>query len=113
MNRKKGFVLYMDNLNTIRTLPDLQLGILFRALATYAEAAADCSAEEMLAPCEILGRFPDLEPATVMAYCFIADTICRDTQKWKVKQQNYSNAAKVRQQERRSREEVLAELRGC
>ena len=111
MNHKKGFVLYLDNLHIIRALPDPQLGLLFRALADYATAAAEGSFEETVTPTDFLSHFPDMEPAVLMAYSFISDTICRDTLKWKAKQQNYSAAARERERERRSREEVLAELR--
>ena len=111
MNCKKGFILYLDNLHCLKALTDPQLGLLFRALAGYAAAAAEGGPEETVAPAEMAARFPDMDPAAAMAYSFIAETIHRDTLKWKEKQQNYSAAAKERERERRSREEVLAELR--
>ena len=111
MNCKKGFILYLDNLHCMKALSDLQLGLLFRALAGYATAAAEGSAEETVTPGEVVTRYPDMDPAALMAYSFIAETIHRDTLKWKEKQQHYSDAAKGRERDRRSREEVLAELR--
>ena len=109
MNCKKGFVLYLDNLECIRSLSTPQLGILFRALNCYGMASAEGSLEETPEPAALLDKFPDMDPATVMAYCFMADSIYRDTLKWKTKQRNYCDAAKERS--RRSREEVLSELR--
>ena len=67
--------------------------------------------EETLEPAAILPDFSTMDPAAVMAYSFIADSIYRDTLKWKSKQMNYSAAAKERERGRRSREEVLSELR--
>jgi len=111
MNCKKGFILYFDNLHCIRDLSNIQRGLLFQALAGYAMAAAEGGVEDTIAPAEMAARFSDMDPATVMAYSFIAETIRRDTLKWKEKQRHYSDAAKERERERRSREEVLLELR--
>lgn len=51
------------------------------------------------APEEILGEFPDLAGETRVAYRFLAETIRRDTEKWKAKQRRYQEAAARRTEE--------------
>lgn len=50
-------------------------------------------------PEEILGEFPDLAGETRVAYRFLAETIRRDTEKWKAKQRRYQEAAARRTEE--------------
>ena len=50
-------------------------------------------------PEEVLRQHPGLREETRMAYRFLAETIRRDTEKWKEKQRRYQEAAARRQGE--------------
>ena len=76
---KKSFVLYFDMYPSIHILPNDQKGILLDAVFEYARSAA---AEEST-PEQVLLRFPDMSEACCMAFRFVAETIRRDTEKWK------------------------------
>ena len=43
---------------------------------------------------------PDLPPETRMAFLFVAQSIRRDTDRWRLKRQRYSEAAQRRREER-------------
>ena len=90
--QKKSFVLYFDMYPSIRVLPTDQKGMLLGAEFEYARSAAerDCTPEE------IMTRYPDMSQACCMAFRFMAETIRRDTEKWKAKHRRYSEAAKAR-----------------
>ena len=64
-------------------------------LYRYAMAAEKAPTD----PEEILGEFPDLAGETRVAYRFLAETIRRDTEKWKAKQRRYQEAATRRTEE--------------
>lgn len=67
-------------------------------LYRYAMAAEKAPTD----PEEILREFPDLAGETRVAYRFLAETIRRDTEKWKAKQRRYQDAAARRTEERKS-----------
>lgn len=90
--QKKSFVLYFDMYPSIRVLPADQKGMLLGAVFEYAQSAA----ERDITPEEIMARYPDISQACSMAFRFVAETIRRDTEKWKAKHKRYSEAAKVR-----------------
>ena len=90
--QKKSLVLYFDMYPSIRVLPADQKGMLLGAVFEYAQSAA----ERDITPEEIMARYPDMSQACSMAFRFVAETIRRDTEKWKAKHKRYSEAAKVR-----------------
>ena len=89
---KKSFVLYFDMYPSIHVLPDDQKGMLLDAVFEYARSAATREST----PEEILVRYPDMCQACCMAFRFVAETIRRDTEKWKAKHIRYSEASKAR-----------------
>ena len=94
---KKSFVLYFDMYPSIHILPNDQKGILLDAVFEYARSAAEESTPE-----QVLLRFPDMSEACCMAFRFVAETIRRDTKKWKAKHRRYSQASKARWEKERS-----------
>lgn len=90
--QKKSFVLYFDMYPSIRTLPTDQKGFLLEAVFEYAQAAAERGSP----PEEVLARHPDMSQECRMAFRFVAETIRRDTEKWKEKHKRYSEAARAR-----------------
>ena len=111
---KKSFMLYFDNFNSIAALSAEQRGELLLLLYRYAMAADRAPTD----PERILEQYPVLDGAGRMAYSFLAETIRRDTEKWKAKQRRYQAAAARRQEDpsspppaggRKSREGTAAE----
>ena len=96
--QKKSFVLYFDMYPSIRVLPADQKGMLLGAVFEYAQSAA----ERDITPEEIMARYPDMSQACSMAFRFVAETIRRDTEKWKAKHRRYSQASKARWEKERS-----------
>ena len=96
--RKKSFMLYFDNFNSIAALPAEQRGELLLLLFRYAIAADKAPID----PEEVLEQYPLLNDAGRMAYRFLAETIRRDTEKWKNKQRRYQAAAARRWEARPS-----------
>ena len=96
--RKKSFMLYFDNFNSIAALPAEQRGELLLLLYRYAIAADKAPID----PEEMLEQYPLLNDAGRMAYSFLAETIRRDTEKWKDKQRRYQAAAARRWEARPS-----------
>lgn len=92
---KKSFMLYFDNFNSIAALPPEQRGELLLLLYRYAMAADKAPTD----PKVILERYPVLDRAGEMAYSFLAETIRRDTERWKAKQRRYQAAAARRWEE--------------
>lgn len=101
---KKSFMLYFDNFPCVAALDAEQRGELLLLLYRYAMAADKAPTE----PEEVLRQHPDLKEETRMAYRFLAETIRRDTEKWKEKQRRYQEAAARRQEpvSRRAREQA-------
>ena len=95
---KKSFVLYFDMYPSIHVLPDDQKGMLLDAVFEYARSAAAGKST----PEEVLLRFPDMSEACCMAFRFVAETIRRDTEKWKAKHIRSSKASKARWEKERS-----------
>ena len=95
---KKSFVLYFDMYPSIHVLPDDQKGMLLDAVFEYARSAAAGKST----PEEVLLRFPDMSEACCMAFRFVAETIRRDTEKWKAKHRRYFQASKARWEKERS-----------
>ena len=96
--RKKSFMLYFDNFHSIAALPAEQRGELLLLLYRYAIAADKAPID----PEEMLEQYPLLNDAGRMAYRFLAETIRRDTEKWKDKQRRYQAAAARRWEARPS-----------
>lgn len=88
-SEKKGFVLYFDSWESLAELSAAQRGELLAALFVYASEV--CRADEN--PLSFVRRFTGMEPDTRMAFCFMANAIRRDTQKWLSRQQNCRKAA--------------------
>ena len=86
---KKSFMLYFDNFKSIAALSPEQRGELLLLLYRYAMAADKAPTD----PKVILEQYPVLDGAGEMAYSFLAETIRRDTEKWKAKQRRYQAAA--------------------
>lgn len=89
---KKSFLLYLDNYPCVEALTTEQRGQLLLMLYRYA-IAEDMAPTD---PASLLGEFPDMEDGARMAYLFLAETIRRDTERWKAKQRRYRNAARRR-----------------
>ena len=82
MGSKKSFVLYFDAYRCLIQLPVDQRGELITALFEYAREAAERPEAE---PGELLARHPAMTAETWMAFSFLAETIRRDTEKWREK----------------------------
>lgn len=95
---KKSFVLYFDMFPSITGLPPDQRGELFSALFSYARAEAEGPTEQE----EIFSQYPDMGPEARMAFRFMAETIRRDTEKWREKRARYVKAARERAEKSRS-----------
>lgn len=98
---KKSFMLYFDNFKSIAALSPEQRGELLLLLYRYAMAADKAPTD----PKVILEQYPVLDGAGEMAYCFLAETIRRDTEKWKAKQRRYQAAAARRWEQLPARKE--------
>ena len=94
MAEKKSFVLYFDMYPNLRALPPDQKGELFSALFEYAAAEAEEEAADNKE--RVLASHPSMDSGTRMAFSFIAETIHRDTVKWREKQVRYRIAAEKR-----------------
>ena len=90
--QKKSFLVYFDMYPSIHILPIEQKGMLLDAMFEYAQAAA----KQEGSPETVLARCPDMSQACCMAFRFVAETIRRDTEKWRDKHKRYSEAAKTR-----------------
>lgn len=102
MTEKKSFVLYFDIYPSIRDLPADQRGELFSAVFEYAEQEVEYPEEDSSVNKEwTLARHPHMGSAARMAFSFIAETIHRDTAKWREKQTRYRIAAEKRWAEER------------
>lgn len=86
---KKSFMLYFDNFKSIAALSAEQRGELLLQLFRYAMAEDKAPTD----PETILEQYPVLNGEGRMAYSFLAETIRRDTEKWKDKQRRYQAAA--------------------
>ena len=95
-SEKKSFLMYFDNYPCLTALPDAQRGKLLLLLFRYAMEADRHPVE----PESFIEQEPDLPPETRMAFLFVAQSIRRDTDRWRVKRQRYSEAAQRRREER-------------
>lgn len=92
MSGKNSFILYFDMYPSIQNLPLEQRGALLSAIFELAKQTVqqpDCAGQ-------ILAMHPELGEAGKMAFSFIAQTIERDTVKWREKQARYQAAAEKR-----------------
>lgn len=99
IENKKSFLLYFDMYPTLTELSDQQRGQLFSALFDCAAREAECPGSGA----DTLDHYPDMSPAARMAFQFIAQTICRDTEKWHQKQLRCHQAALERERLRAER----------
>lgn len=88
--------MYFDNYPCLTALSDAQRGKLLLLLFRYAMEADRHPVE----PESFIEQEPDLPPETRMAFLFVAQSIRRDTDRWRVKRQRYSEAAQRRREER-------------
>ena len=97
MAEKKSFVLYFDMYPSICDLPEAQRGELLSALFEYAELEIEYEDEDGQSnKAWALAKHPGMDAGTRMAFSFIAETIHRDTVKWRAKQERYRLAAEKR-----------------
>ena len=89
---KKSLLLYFDSYPCLAALPADQRGELLILLFRYAMAADQGPAD----PEVLLAEYPCLDGEARMAYRFLAETVRRDTEKWKAKQQRCQEAARRR-----------------
>ena len=78
---KKGFVLYFDMYTSIAVLPAEQRGELLSAMYEYAQEVV----KREVPMEEVIQRHPQMTVETQMAFRFIAESIRRDTEKWREK----------------------------
>ena len=97
MEGKKSFMLYFDAYDHLKVLPAEQRGELLLALFEYARAAAQGHPELE----KTMAGHPAMTPETRMAFAFLAQTICRDTEQWLRKQARCSQAARERVERQR------------
>ena len=64
--------------------------------ATTPYAAAEAEEDDPDNKARVLARHPAMDSGTRMAFSFIAETIHRDTVKWRAKQERYRLAAEKR-----------------
>lgn len=95
--KRSSILLYFDNFHRVSSLPDEQLGILFRALMECGEREAN--GQDGIAGFE--DRYPGMGEKTQMAFSFMADTIRRDAAAYAEKCANYRSAAQRRVEQRR------------
>ena len=74
MEKHVGIMLYFDNFHRVESLPDDQLGLLFRALMACGEA--ELAGRDGITGFET--RYPPMGERTQMAFAFMADNIRRD-----------------------------------
>ena len=89
---KKSLLLYFDSYPCLAALPADQRGELLILLFRYAMAADQGPAD----PEVLLAEYPCLDGEARMAYRFLAESVRRDTEKWKAKQRRYQEAAQRR-----------------
>ncbi|MDO4315577.1 MAG: DUF6291 domain-containing protein [Oscillospiraceae bacterium] len=102
---KKSFLIYFDAYPVVSGLPPEQRGELFSALCEYAQAEAERPTEQSA----VLSMHPAMSTETRMAFCFMAQNIQRDTEKWRQKHVRYQQAALRRQQDARAEKESMAQ----
>ena len=90
--KRSSMLLYFDNFHRVASLPDEQLGILFRALMECGEL--ESSGQDGITGFE--ERYPGMSEKTQMAFSFMADTIRRDAAAYAEKCANYRSAAQRR-----------------
>ena len=77
---KKSFLIYFDNCTWLDTLDYEQQGRLFAALHRYAAQIT----RELITPMEFLNQGTvEMAGKTMLVFGFMADTIYRDTVKWR------------------------------
>lgn len=91
---KKSFMLYFDNFPCVAALDAEQRGELLLLVVPLCHGGGQWLPRIRRRFC---GSIPGLREETRMAYRFLAETIRRDTEKWKEKQRRYQEAAARRQ----------------
>ena len=97
MEKHVGNMLYFDNFHRVESLPDDQLGLLFRALMACGEA--ELAGRDGITGFET--RYPAMGERTQMAFAFMADNIRRDAAAYSTKCANIRSAARRREAVRR------------
>ena len=104
MEKSVGIMLYFDNFHRVESLPDDQLGLLFRALMACGEA--ELAGRDGITGFE--ARYPAMGERTQMAFAFMADNIRRDAAAYNTKRANIRSAARRREAGRRGEAEEAA-----
>ena len=103
--KRSSILLYFDNFHRVASLPDEQLGILFRALMECGEKEA--GGEDGITGFE--QRYPGMSEKTQMAFSFMADTIRRDAAVYAEKCANYRSAAQRRREQQEAQDSPPAD----
>ena len=90
MEKHVGIMLYFDNFHRVESLPDDQLGLLFRALMACGEA--ELAGRDGITGFET--RYPAMGERTQMAFAFMADNIRRDAAAYSTKCANIREAVR-------------------
>ena len=98
MEKHVGIMLYFDNFHRVESLPDDQLGLLFRALMACGEA--ELAGRDGITGFET--RYPAMGERTQMAFAFMADNIRRDAAAYSAKCANIRAAAQRREDRKRA-----------
>ena len=101
-NKKNSFQVYLDTYFHLTRLPLEERGALFTNLMWYARQTADREDLGMDVIYAAAQAPEPMAPATRMAFCFMADTIQRDTLRWYEKRDNYRKSARRREERRRA-----------
>ena len=103
--KRSSILLYFDNFHRVASLPDEQLGILFRALMECGEKEA--GGEDGITGFE--QRYPGMSEKAQMAFSFMADTIRRDAAVYAEKCANYRSAAQRRREQQEAQDSPPAD----
>ena len=98
MEKHVGIMLYFDNFHRVESLPDDQLGLLFRALMACGEA--ELAGRDGITGFET--RYPAMGERAQMAFAFMADNIRRDADTYHAKSANLRAAARLREERKRA-----------
>lgn len=97
-NEKTGFLIHRDAYMHVMALSPEQRGELFGCLFWFAERVAQRGYLDVTVAA---AQCTNLTPEAKMAFRFMADSIQRDTMKWRDKQTSYLAAAERRAEKRK------------
>lgn len=97
MKKRRSILFYFDNFHLVSSLPDEQLGLLFRALMEFGEQEVNNGGASLS---DFPRRYPAMGEMTRACFAFMADTIRRDAAAYNEKCANYRAAAEKRKSEK-------------